>query len=127
MRRLMLFILLVVLPLLAQETAQQEITPTIRGLLVMGNEYGRSVAGAGEAISDSQSNMKTIATQTGGRYLVNRNNIDNAVAQTSSDGGVYYSLAYYPEKKRFDGGFRRISSPRCGQARSSTAGAPPLT
>ena len=34
--------------------------------------------------------------------------IDRAVALASADGGVYYVLGYYPDKKRFDGEFRKI-------------------
>lgn len=78
------------------------------GLLVMGNEYGRNVSAEGRAIIDSQANMKTIAQQTGGRYYINRNDIDKAVALASEDGRTYYSVAYYPEKKKFDGSFRKI-------------------
>jgi VWFA-related protein len=78
------------------------------GVLVMGNEYGRNVAAEGKYISDSQANMKTIALETGGRYYVNRNDIDKAVALASEDGRVYYAVSYYPEKKKFDGSFRRI-------------------
>ncbi|MDP9266981.1 MAG: VWA domain-containing protein [Acidobacteriota bacterium] len=78
------------------------------GLLVMGQEYGRSVQNAGNYITTSQANMKSIASETAGRYYVNRNDIDEAVAAASRDGGTYYSIAYYPEKKKFDGSFRKI-------------------
>jgi hypothetical protein len=78
------------------------------GLLVFGPEYGRSVGGAGAFISNSQANMKSIAQETGGQYYVNRNDVDAAVAAASRDGSTYYSLAYYPEKKKFDGSFRRL-------------------
>lgn len=78
------------------------------GLLVMGSEYGSNVSAAGKSISDSQANMKTIAQETGGRYYINRNDIDKAVALASEDGGTYYAVSYSPDKKKFDGGFRRI-------------------
>jgi VWFA-related protein len=78
------------------------------GVLVMGSEYGSNVSAAGKSISDSQANMKTIAQQTGGRYYINRNDIDKAVALASEDGGTYYAVSYSPEKKKFDGGFRKI-------------------
>ncbi|HSE49128.1 MAG TPA: VWA domain-containing protein [Terriglobales bacterium] len=78
------------------------------GLLVMGSEYGGNVAASGKAISDSQANMKTIAQETGGRYYINRNDIDKAVALASEDGGTYYAVSYSPDKKKFDGGFRKI-------------------
>ena len=78
------------------------------GMLVMGSEYGSSVSAAGKYISDTQANMKTIAQQTGGKYYVNRNDIDQAVALATEDGGTYYAVSYSPDKKKFDGGFRKI-------------------
>lgn len=78
------------------------------GVLVQGAEYGTSVSNSGARISDSQANMKTIAGETGGKYFVNRNDIESAVSAASRDGGTYYSIAYYPEKKKFDGSFRKI-------------------
>ena len=40
--------------------------------------------------------------------MINRNDIDQALAVASQDGQTYYSLSYYPEKKKFDGSYRRI-------------------
>jgi hypothetical protein len=74
----------------------------------MGHEFGQSVSNAGAYISNSQANMKTIAGETGGKYFVNRNDVAEAVGAASRDGSTYYSIAYYPEKKKFDGGFRKI-------------------
>jgi VWFA-related protein len=79
-----------------------------QGMLVMGAEYGRAVSASGSAISNSQANMRTIASETGGRYFVNRNDIDRAVAVAADDGRTYYLVSYYPEKKKFDGTFRKI-------------------
>jgi len=78
------------------------------GELVTDQAYARSVQNAGKYITNSQANMKSIAGETGGRYYVNRNDIDEAVAAASRDGSTYYSIAYYPDKKKFDGSFRKI-------------------
>ena len=78
------------------------------GLLRMGNEYGRYVAAGGQSAFSTQAVMADLAQQSGGKFYINRNDIDRAVALASADGGVYYVLGYYPEKKRFDGEFRKI-------------------
>jgi VWFA-related protein len=79
-----------------------------QGILVMGNEYGQSVQSAGTSITESQNNLKTVAMETGGKYYINRNDVAEAVGAASRDAGSYYSISYYPDKKKFDGGFRRI-------------------
>jgi hypothetical protein len=74
----------------------------------MGHEYGTQVSAAGAAITNVQGAMQDLAQQTGGRPYYNRNDIDGAVALASTDGGTYYDIGYYPDKKKFDGGFRKI-------------------
>src|SRR5437764_1861930 len=78
------------------------------GLLQMGHEYGTTVAQSGSQTFSTQAVMADIAEQTGGKYYINRNDIDHAIALASADGGVYYVLGYYPEKRKFDGSFRKI-------------------
>ncbi|HTK96370.1 MAG TPA: VWA domain-containing protein, partial [Terriglobales bacterium] len=90
------------------QTSAQNSGLNSSGVLVMGNEFGQSVSNANAYITNSQSNMKTIASETGGKYFLNRNDVAEAVNAASRDGGTYYSIAYYPEKKKFDGGFRKI-------------------
>jgi hypothetical protein len=60
---------------------------------------------------DTSSGMKmsaSIAPQTGGRILFNRNDLDVAVADSVSDGSDYYTLSYYPKKNDWNGKFRNI-------------------
>lgn len=78
------------------------------GLLMLGNDFGQSVSSQGARLEASQAGMQDLAHETGGRTLINRNDIDNAVALASSDGGTYYALGYYPEKKKFDGAFHKL-------------------
>ncbi len=78
------------------------------GLLRMGHEYGTQVSNVGASITSNQGVMQDLAQQTGGKPYYNRNDIDNAVAIATGDGGTYYDIGYYPDKKKFDGGFRKI-------------------
>ncbi len=78
------------------------------GLLRMGHEYGTQVSAAGAAITSVQGAMHDLAQQTGGQPYFSRNDIDVAVAAATNDGGTYYDIGYYPDKKKFDGGFRKI-------------------
>lgn len=78
------------------------------GLLKMGHEFGTDVQNVGASISANQGVMNDLAQQTGGRAYYNRNDIDSAVALASTDGGTYYNVGYYPDKKKFDGSFRKI-------------------
>ncbi len=78
------------------------------GMLVMGQQFGTQVAASGAAITNVQGAMHDLAQQTGGQPYFNRNDIDAAVAVASRDGGTYYDIGYYPEKKKFDGTFRKL-------------------
>ncbi|HYX53310.1 MAG TPA: VWA domain-containing protein [Candidatus Limnocylindrales bacterium] len=70
----------------------------------------------GQAASDLQDElqpvhaaMEQMAEDTGGRASYNRNDIDDAIRQDMNDGSTYYTLGYYPQKKNWDGKFRKIS------------------
>ena len=52
--------------------------------------------------------LQSLATQTGGRALFGRNDVDAEVASSITDGDTYYTLSYSPSNHKFDGGFRRI-------------------
>src|SRR5205085_12105199 len=58
--------------------------------------------------SDSHSTMQELAERTGGKAFFNRNDIDAAIGHSIDDGSTYYTLAYYPENKNWDGKFRKI-------------------
>ena len=56
----------------------------------------------------AQAAMEEISDQTGGLVYKNQNDIAHAVAISMADGNSYYSLAYVPENKKWDGSFRKI-------------------
>ena len=78
------------------------------GMLSMGQEYGRSVVRSTESLISSQQNMGDLARQTGGRAFINRNDIDHAVAIASQEGTASYTIGYYPQNKKWDGGFHKV-------------------
>jgi VWFA-related protein len=57
-----------------------------------------NVSSAGSAIGDFGDNMgmDTFATNTGGRVIGGRNDLDAQVAQVSQEGTEYYTLSYVP-------------------------------
>ncbi len=52
--------------------------------------------------------MQEMADRTGGRAFYNTNGIDGAIRKSIEDGSTYYTLAYYPEDKNWNGKFRKI-------------------
>ena len=80
----------------------------------MENTASQAMAGSGTAMartSDavaSEETMRDIAVQTGGRAYVNQNEIADAVTLAISDNAASYTLAYYPEDKKWDGKYRAI-------------------
>jgi VWFA-related protein len=78
------------------------------GLLMLGTDFGQSVGAASVQREAPQAAMTDLAQETGGRVFINRNDIDNSVATAASDGGTYYALGYYPDKKKFDGSFHKL-------------------
>jgi VWFA-related protein len=52
--------------------------------------------------------MREIAEQTGGQAYINTNGLKEAVARAVENGNSYYTLAYTPASKKFDGQFHRI-------------------
>ena len=52
--------------------------------------------------------FESIATETGGKIIFNRNDVDVAVADDVNDGSSYYTLSYYPNNRNWNGKFRNI-------------------
>jgi VWFA-related protein len=52
--------------------------------------------------------MQDMAERTGGQAFYNRNDIDGAIRRSIEDGSTYYTLAYYPSNKDWNGKFRKI-------------------
>jgi VWFA-related protein len=82
------------------------------------DRFGRSMARPGRlanAISaesaqlqNAHNTMNDMAERTGGKAFYNRNDIDGAIRQSIRDGSTYYTLAYYPSNKNWNGKFRKI-------------------
>ena len=56
----------------------------------------------------AQHTMNDMASWTGGRAFINRNDIALGMKNSLEDGSVYYTLEYYPDNKQWDGQFRAI-------------------
>ena len=52
--------------------------------------------------------FENIAPETGGKIFRNLNDVSFLVDKSVSDGSAYYTLAYYPTNKDWDGKFRQI-------------------
>src|SRR5262249_3685552 len=56
----------------------------------------------------SQHTANDIAERTGGKAFHNTNDLSGSLRTGLDDGSTYYTLAYYPENKKWDGQFRAI-------------------
>lgn len=81
------------------------------------DKFGRSMTGPrmGTALSNESAQLQSVhgtmndmAERTGGKAFYNRNDIDKAIGKSIDDGSTYYTLAYYPENKDWNGKFRKI-------------------
>jgi VWFA-related protein len=82
------------------------------------DKFGRSMSRPGRmasAISAESAQLQNVhgamqemADRTGGRAFYNTNGIDAAIRKSIEDGSTYYTLAYYPENKNWNGKFRKI-------------------
>jgi VWFA-related protein len=75
------------------------------GRRAMENELNRT----GVQQLDAHSSMNDLADRTGGKAFYNRNDVENAIRATLDDGSTYYTLAYHPQNKEWNGKFRKIS------------------
>jgi VWFA-related protein len=81
----------------------------------MGRSVVRNPGRIGTAISNESAQlqaahgtMNDMADRTGGKAFYNRNDIDGAIRRSIEDGSTYYTLAYYPSNKDWNGKFRKI-------------------
>jgi VWFA-related protein len=74
-----------------------------RGLPVVPITYGTLLSEtSGELLFES------IAPETGGEIMRLRNDVDVAISSSAARGATYYTLAYYPTNRTWDGKFRNI-------------------
>lgn len=57
---------------------------------------------------DQHTSMNDIADRTGGKAFYNRNDVVNSIGKAMDDGSSYYTLAYAPQNKDWNGNFRKI-------------------
>jgi VWFA-related protein len=60
------------------------------------------------AIEAKRNGMNALASDTGGRLLINTNDFNNAIQQVLDENATYYVMAWEPETSYRDGRFRRI-------------------
>ena len=65
--------------------------------------------GSEQGSFDRQQTMKDIAKETGGQAFVNQNDLHRGVELALADQAASYTVGYYPEDKKWDGGYRTIS------------------
>lgn len=79
--------------------------------------FGRSLTGSRMAsalgqesasLESTHASMNDLAERTGGKAFYNRNDLDGAIRRSFDDGSTYYTLAYYPSDKNWNGKFRKI-------------------
>lgn len=85
------------------------------GRTLSGRSAGGNVAGHNELDRTSieqfnaHGSMNLIADRTGGRAFYNRNDVESAINKTLDDGSTYYTLAYHPLDRDWNGKFRQIN------------------
>jgi hypothetical protein len=67
-----------------------------------------AISNENAALAAVHGTMQEMAERTGGKAFYNRNDIDGAIRRSIEDGSTYYTLAYYPENKIWNGKFRKI-------------------
>jgi VWFA-related protein len=73
-----------------------------------GPRMGAAIQQESAALQAVHATMQDMAERTGGQAFYNRNDIDAAIRRSIEDGSTYYTLAYYPANKDWNGKFRKI-------------------
>lgn len=80
-----------------------EVSPTLYGTSTDDNILtGTHDPATGELL------FERIAPETGGEIVRLRNDVDVAIGESVDDGSAYYSIAYYPTNRNWNGKYRRI-------------------
>lgn len=70
--------------------------------------YGRNAAKFFEQTSEEHGTMDEMAMATGGKAFVNTNDLKQAIVKAIDAGSNYYTLAYTPANRNWNGAFRKI-------------------
>src|SRR5215469_6574258 len=76
--------------------------------LARGDRMTAALSAESSALQNVHAAMREIAERTGGQAFYNTNDIDGSIRKSIDDGSTYYTLAYYPENKNWNGKFRKI-------------------
>jgi VWFA-related protein len=94
-----------------EETQTTVYTLDPHGIAVASESEGRYSGGvilSGPGLTDSDLIFESLAIQTGGKIMRNRNDLDVAIASAVREGSSAYTLAYYPSDTNWDSSFRPI-------------------
>jgi VWFA-related protein len=80
-------------------------TASVRGT---GMLTGTKVASLRASFNDSQETLYTLAEDTGGKALLDVNDLTLGIQQAQEDIRSYYTIGYYPQNAAEDGKYRRI-------------------
>ena len=78
------------------------------GKIHLGIDANRALSGEAFQRFSTHDALETIASDTGGRYFGNRNDLDDAIQSALRESSSYYMLGYYPSNKKWGGKFREI-------------------
>jgi len=73
-----------------------------------GGAFGQQEMASQMNLAGEHMSMSNLASATGGRALYNTNGLANAVNKVQEINENYYTLAYSPKDKRYDGSFRQL-------------------
>ena len=73
-----------------------------------GSAFGAREMSSQMNIAGNHMSMANLASATGGRALYNTNGLADAVAKVQTIGTTYYTLAYSPKDKKYDGNLRKV-------------------
>ena len=69
---------------------------------------GSSARSATANFQNQQETLSTLAADTGGKALLDNNDLGMGIVQAQKDISSYYILGYYPTNDKLDGQFRRV-------------------
>ncbi len=74
-----------------------------------GSRFGETLSRQSRALNDEHNTMSDIAEQTGGEAFYNTNGLATAMNKTIQQTATYYTIAYVPEDKDWNGKFRKLN------------------
>jgi VWFA-related protein len=79
---------------------------------------GSHQGGLRSSFNDSQETLHTLAADTGGKALLDTNDLTLGIRQAQDDIRSYYTLGYYPANAEPDGKYRRLKIQLVGNAQA---------